>query len=447
MGTVATARLQGPVGADAGPPIRGLVAAGLAVLLVFVAGFGVWSATAPLASAAIARGTVLVESQRKLIQHLEGGIVREILVQDGDRVQIGQVLARLDDTRAGAQVRIVDHRIAVEQARIARLEAERDGADMVMFPPEWGSLRPIGGVDVTGLMAGEKDLFAARREQRESRMRILRKRIAQYREQRAGLIGKRDADEQLRIVVEADLADLQRLVDRGMIRRPMMRDAERDAARVAGDLQMTRARIAQIGQAISELELEIADLGAAHLNEVERELGEARAELVALREQRLASSDISVRSEIRAPIDGTVVNLQLFTQGGVVGPGAVLMELVPHDERLVVDARIAPADIDVVHAGLAAQVRFPAFSRRNYLPVGGVVERVSADRLNDPVTAEPYFAARILLDEGELSAKLEGVPLHPGMQAEVLVSTGERTLLDYLLKPLTRTFERAMREQ
>ena len=223
-------------------------------------------------------------------------------------------------------------------------------------------------------------------------------------------------------------------------------ELERRAAEIKGAISLNIASIARAKQAIGEAELQIRELQTAARNEAVAELRDAQTEIYDLEERRRTAKDIAQRTAVLAPQAGTVVGLRVHTTGGVVGPGEAMLDIVPSGDSLVVEAKVSPDDIDVVHAGLPAQVRLTAFSARSFIPVAGEVTQVSADHLVDEATGLTYFQARIALDQDSLSAALEGSPLYPGMQAEVMIVTGQRTTLDYLLQPLIQSFNRAFRE-
>ena len=426
------------------PPVRPIVTAGLALVALFFGVFGVWAAVAPLSTAAIAPGEVTVESKRKTVQHLEGGIVREILVRDGDVVDAGQVIVRLDRTQPQAMQALVDGRLLAALSLEARLRAERDGAETLVFPDEIAGR--AGEPDVRTAMDSQRRIFAARRDDLRNKTAILRKRDSQVREEIRGLEAQIAAEDRQLGLIRKELKGLQTLADKGLVTSTRLLALKRRAAEIEGGRGRNVAAIARARQSIAETDLKIQELRTSRLNEVVRELREVQSQIYDLNERRNAAADVLRRTEIRAPIAGTVVGLRIATAGGVIAPGEALLDIVPSNDRLVIEARVKPEDIDVVRIGLPAQVRFTAFSQRNSDPVDGEVTAVSADRLVDQLSPEGYYLARIALQAGGLSA-LGNALLHPGMQAEVMIVTGRRTALSYFMKPVTDSFNRAFREE
>ena len=436
-----TAALEASEGQGAGA--RGPVVAGFLVIGLFFGGFGGWAALAPLQSAAIAPGLVSVDTNRKTIQHLEGGIVGEILVRDGDRVRAGQVLIRLDETLPRTSLELLKGRSMASRALEARLIAERDGADAIRFP----ELLTAAGADpqVAEMINGQINIFAARRNSVAGQVKILGQRIAQFREEINGLKGQIASEVVQHGLIAEEIKDVTGLYEKGLARRPRLLALQRQAAEIEGSRSQNMAAIARVEQNIAEARLHISELRTSTINEVVQELRDVQTEMFELAERIAAAEDILTRTELRAPIEGTVVGLQVHTPGGVIAPGEPLLDIVPADDRLVVEARVDPSDIDVVHPGLPSQVRFTALNQRNLAPVDGTVTAVSADRIVDDRTGESYYLTRVELDDGFAEA-LGGVPLYPGMQAEVMIVTGERSALDYLIRPFARSLNRAFRE-
>ena len=432
-----------PHPAGEGPNIRGPVTFGLALIFLFFGVFGAWAALAPLQSAAIAPGVVSVDSSRKTVKHLEGGIVGEILVQEGVAVKAGQVLIRLDELQAGATLDLLRGRLIAATALQARLQAERDGSAEIAYP-QW--LRQETADKVKEVLSGQTSIFQVRAESLAGQTAILQQRIAQFDEEIQGLQGQIAAEDRQVALITAELKDLRKLVKKGLARRPRMLELERRAAEIQGSRHQNQARLARVRQQIGETELRISELKTQRDNEVVAELREVQSEILDLTERVRAAGDVMDRTEIRAPISGTVVGLQVHTAGGVIAPREALMDIVPSEDSLIVEARVNPIDIDVVRSGLPAQVRFSAFSQRNQLPVEGIVTSVSADSLVDDRSGEAYYLARIELT-GDFRKMLDGAELTPGMQADVIIVTGERTALQYLMKPLVRSFDRALREE
>ncbi len=418
---------------------------GCLIIALFFGALGGWAALAPLESAAIAPGEVTIDTNRKTIQHLEGGIIGEILVRDGDIVAAGQVLIRLEEIQSRAEFELLQGRYVTASAVEARLIAERDGWDEVEFP-DW-LLDRLEEPEVIETVSGQINIFASRQESLDHQTQILRQRIAQFEEEITGLEGQIAAENvQLKLIGE-ESDDVRRLVDLGLARRPRLLALEREAAALEGRRSQNIAGIARAKQSISEADLRISELHTEMVNEVVQQLSETQAELFDLADRIRASEDKLARMEIRAPIEGTILNLQIHTLGGVIAPGAPLLDIVPSGDPLVIEARVDPGDIDVVHTGLEAHVRISAFSQRNIAPIPGIVTYVSADRLNDERTGVGYYVARIKLDEKDMLEALQGAELQPGMQAEVMIATGASTALEAIISPISSSFNRAFREE
>ena len=416
---------------------------GVVVVGAFLGGFGAWSAFAPLQSAAIAQGVVSVSGKRKTVQHLEGGIVADILVKEGGVVAAGQELVALDDTRARAAFSLLraQHRSAA--ALKARLEAERDGlADMRW--PAWLSeaVAEDAGDDV---IATQARIFRARARSLDNRTAIHRRQIEQLRAEATGLEEEIDTQDRQLALLEEEIAALRSLVAKGVEGKPRLLALQRAKAEVAGARARNRSQVARVGQRVEETLLTSAELGNERLNDVVAELREVETGMSDLRERLASARNVLSRTRVLAPVSGTVVSLRVFTRGGVVGPGEALMDIVPAGDRLVVEARVEPIDIDTVRPELTAEVRLTAFSQLKTPTLSGKVVRVSADRLVDMRTGAPYYEARIVLDAEQPG--LADLKLQPGMPAEVMIVTGERTALEYLLEPIVASFGRALREE
>ena len=414
------------------------------VIALFFGALGVWASLAPLDSAAIAPGTVAVEGNRKTIQHLEGGIVELIAVQEGEEVDAGQILVQLDKTQPRAALTQLKTRFQAASALQARLVAERDGQDEIAFP--YTLIGEDAPPDVEETLRGEINIFAARRRSLEGQAAILEQRVAQFREEIEGLEGQIVAEStQLDLLSEERRAQ-EALVEKKLNSTERLLALRREEAEIFGNRSRRIAAIARVKQRIAEEKLKILELGTNHINEVVKELRETQTMMLDLTESIRAAQDVLTRTLIRAPLAGTIVNLQIHTVGGVITRGEALMEIVPSGGRLVVQARVDPADIDSVPPGLVAQIRLTSLDQRHLKPLQGSVVSVSADRLPDERTGVPYFLAKIELADQSVN-ELDDVDLYPGMQAEVMIVTGERTALEYILRPITRSIERALREE
>lgn len=421
--------------------VRAPVLLGFATIFLFFGGFMGWAAVAPLDSASIAPGVVKVESDRKTVQHLEGGIVREINAREGDRVRAGEVLIRLDDTQPRASLDLLHVRMMAAIALDARLVAERDGRQIVTRP-----IRLRNGADdatARQIIDAQIRIFDARRKTMSDQIAILGQRIAQFAEEINGLNGQIGAEERQIALLDQEIKSMAELVAKGVAPRPPYLELQRRLAELEGMRSQNLARIAQVRQSIGETRLQIAGLRTARIDEVVQQLRDTQAEQFDLAERIRSAQDILRRTEIRAPIDGKIVALKVHTPGGVIGPGEPLLDLVPSDDRLVIDARVDPRDIDVVHTGLRALVRLTAFNQRSLPPLEGIVTSVSADRLSDERTGQAYYLVRVEPDE--ILVQAQGA-IQPGMQAEVMIVTGTRTALESFLNPIRRSLNRAFRE-
>ncbi len=435
---------EAPPARRGGMGIRASMTAGLVIVGVFVGGFGTWAAVAPLESAAIAPGIIGVSTERRTVQHLEGGIVDEILVADGDQVAAGQTLIVLDDTAARARLDLLEgqHRSLV--ALNARLQAERDNRTAIRWP-DWLEGEAVDDAEAAEVMATQERIFRARAVSLANQRNIHRRRIEQLREESAGLEAELVAQDRRRDLLAEELDGVRELVERGLEPRPRLLEMERAEQEIVGARVRNQARIASIEQTIDEMRLVIDELGNVRLAEVVAELREVETRLSDLRERLAAARDVVERTRVAAPVAGTVMDLQVFTQGGVVAAGQRLMDVVPANDRLIIEARVAPNDIESIALGLPAQVRLTAYSQLGAPRLSGRVIRISADRLGDPRTGMSWYEARVALDPDQPG--LSSLPLVPGMPAEVMIVTGARTPIDYLLTPIVESLGRALREE
>ena len=430
--------------------IRKLNLIGLAITVVLVGGVGGWAATAHLAGAVIAPGTIVVESNVKKVQHPTGGIVGEILVKEGGQVDAGQVVLRLDDTVTKATLGVVRSQLDELMARQARLLAERDDAAAIVFPAQLKSARDDASA-ITA-MAGEEKLFESRRSARAGQRAQLREQVVQLNEQIRGLSAQLAAKESELALIRKELAGVADLYQKNLVSISRYTQLQRDETRLQGERGQFIAEIARARGKISETELQIIQLDQDFRTEVLRDLREAQGKIAELKERVTAAEDQLKRVDLRAPQAGTVHQLAVHTVGGVIGNGETLMQIVPHADELVVEAKVAPSDIDQVAVGAKAVVRIMAGNQRTQPEIMGLLTRVSADltREQQPQTAlqppQSYYTVRIALPPAEV-ARLTDIHLVPGMPAEVFIQTHERTPLEYLLKPLQEQIARTFRER
>lgn len=428
---------------SAGPSLGMPLVTGVLLVLLFFGSFVAWAVTAPLNGAAIAQGELSVESKRKEIAHLEGGIIQSIDIREGDTVDAGQILVRFDRTQSEANLELIRGRYHAAIALEARLLAERDRKNDIQFP-DW--LRSLESDDkVFEMLNGEENIFRKRREALIERQDILRTRIGQYKAEISGLLKEIQSQTKHLALLQEEVASHEILLAKGLIGRPRSLELKREAAETEGAKSRNQAAVARVKQNIAESQLEINRVETEYLNEVVQTLRETQTEIFDLSEKLRSAQDVMDRTDVRSPIHGTVVNLQIHTVGGVVGPGQKLLDIVPANETLVIEAKVKPEDIDVVQPGLDAHVRFTAFSSSSHDPLPAKVARVSADRLLDERTGEAFYNAKLILTE-HVPTELNGDDLYPGMQAEVMIVTHSRTAFDYLLEPLLRRVNRAFRE-
>lgn len=415
---------------------------GVVASLLFVSVLGGWSAFAPLASAALAPGVISPDGRRKTVQHLEGGIIRIIHVREGDVVKAGTPLVTLDDTKAQALNAELRERFLYLLASEARLHAEQTGVADISFPEQ---LLLQDSNELQKVIDGQRQLFLSRRAAHQGRVQILDARIRQLHEQNVGLREMIAAeDEQLGLINE-EITGVQILLDKGLERKPRVLALRRGRADVAATKAANRAKIAENDQEIGETRLQLVTLGEERQERISAELADARRDLAEVRSQLPSREDMLVRTVIRAPIDGTVMNLRVNTETGVVAPGQSLLDVVPNDNHLVIDARVRPTDIERIKPGMAARVVLTAYKQRNLPLIHGRLRSISADALADERTGIPYFLAKVEVLPEDLMA-LREVKLLPGMPAEIMLMDGEQSVFAYLLGPILESARRGLRE-
>lgn len=427
------------------PSLRGTALAGALAVAIGFGGFAGWAWTADLDSAAIATGTVIVDTHRKTVSHLEGGILAELLVREGDLVEAGQPLLRLESIQSRALVAQVHSQLWPALARTARLRAERAESAAVDFPAEL--LEAARSSEVAAdAMEAERRLMVSRRQAHDGQIGVLRARIAQFREEADSVRAQRAATADRLRLTEEELRTVRGLYERGYERKPRLLELQRMAAELLGKQGELAGALAQAEQGIAGAELEIANLRNTRLSEILDELQKSQTSVADFSERLRGASDVLRRQVITAPQAGRVTNLRYFTPGGVIQSAAPILDVVPLDEEKVVEAKVSVTDIDVVHVGRPAMVRLTAYKQRTMIPVDGTVVAVSADQLVDERSGHPYFMARVRLEPAALAA-LPGIELYPGMPAEVLIRGTARKAIDYFLAPITDGLRRALREE
>ncbi|MEQ1621955.1 MAG: HlyD family type I secretion periplasmic adaptor subunit [Methylococcales bacterium] len=415
---------------------------GVIVLICTFGILGTWGYLAPIDSAALAPGFVTVKSHRKTVQHLDGGIVSEILAKDGELVKEGDVLIKLDTTETKAQVEIFRGQFITLSAQVARLTAERDHKDHVVYPE---ALADINDIHIREARQSEDQVFLSRKNAHEGEISVLKQRISQIDSQIKGLQGQRASKTQLVASYGEEVRDLKELLAEGFADRQRLRDIERNHALVTGEVASLTAEIAGNEIQQGETKLQILQLEKARQEEVAAKLSETQAQLYDVTQRLLATTDKVTRTEIRAPSDGRVLGLSVHNVGSVITPGHPILDIVPQTEELIIDAQVSPMDIDRVSIGLLAEVRFSAFKQVLTPKMQGKVINLSADRITDERTGNSYYQAQVELTPDSYQ-KLGNIELVPGMPAEVLISTGERTVFEYLVQPITNAFARAFIE-
>lgn len=416
---------------------------GIVIIVIFFGGFIGWASIAPLDSAAMASATIVVESSRKAIQHFDGGTVSEVLVHEGDKVEAGQPLVIMDATNAKASVDMLQGELDASEALVARLTAERDRKETISFPADLTAR--ADHPEVQEIMTSQQRAFDAKRDAIESQTRILKQRNAQIDEEIKGLRGEIAAEDRQISLIKEEEKGVATLVAKGLERRPRLLQLQREAADIEGKRAENYAAISRAAQTAGENDLKIVDLTVSVVTDAAQKMHDEQVKIGDVSEKLRSAREVLTRTIVRAPVSGHVVNLKLFTPGGVLPPRETVMEIVPDTDRLIAEAQISPNDIDVVHKGLRVQLRLTAFNQRITPTVFGKVETVSADRQTDQRTGNSYYTARIVIDEG--LDKLKGLKLYPGMPAEAMIITGERTLMAYLTKPLFSSIENGMREE
>lgn len=425
--------------------IRRWTMVGFTTIFVFFGGFVGWAAIAPLDSAAVAPGQVSVLHSRQAVQHLEGGIIREILARDGDLVEAGEVVILLDDTQPKASLELLSKRYRALLALEARLIAERDKIGEVKFPKE---LVESQAEDVAELIQGQAAVFKARTNARESQISILKQRIEQSKEQIQGYQAQQAARaEQLKLIDE-EVSTVKKLLETGNALKPRLLALQRARAEIAGQRGDLVANIARVKQMMGETELQMLNIDTEFHRTVTLELRDTQTQLQETIERVRVAQDVLARTKVRSPASGEVVNLKYFTPGAVLRSGDVIMEVVPTEDVRIVEAQVNPNDIDAVRVGEDARVRFSAFNMKTTPQLDGKVIQLSADRIQNPQTGLYYYGAKVAIPiESFRESGLDPSQLTPGMPATVMIWTGRRTALGYFVAPIKDAIATAFREE
>lgn len=439
---------QRPVEVGPPPPLRsdlrrhmwiGIVVVGL----FFVIGGG-WAATAPLSGAIIAHGVVSPDSSRQTVQHLEGGIIRDIRVREGDHVAKGDVLVTLADVGPQASVGAQMTQMRALAASEARLQAERSGADRITF--QHPSLADRQDPEVRAAIDQQVRLFETRRANDRTQSEILTQRIAQLEQQMAGAERQLEGVRRQKLLIREELKGVEELYKKGYERKPRLLELQRTEAGLVGTEGELASRIARSQEQIGETRIQIVNVHDERLENVNKELSEVQAKRIEIEQTVKEGVDRLARTTITAPVSGIVFDLRFKTRGGVIKPGEPVLDIVPSEDDLIIDARVSPKDIDAVHEKQPGYVMFPSYPQRSMMRVPAKVRQVSADTMQDQRTGEHYYTTKVEIDRATLKQLDPNIELTPGLPAEAYLSTGERTLLQYLLQPFMMVVERAMRE-
>ncbi|WP_116598196.1 HlyD family type I secretion periplasmic adaptor subunit [Primorskyibacter marinus] len=426
-------------------PLKGPMFLGILALVVLVGGFGYWAATTEISGAIIAPGQIEVDQNRQIVQHPDGGVVEEILVDEGDTVAAGDILIRLDPTLRRSELSIIEGQLFELMARRARLDAERDESDTLDFPEELLA-RAAEDEEINELVQGQQRLFAARRDSIAREVEQLGKRRDQISDQIIGIDAQQDALTEQLALIEEELADQQSLLDRGLAQATRVLSLQRERARLSGTVGELTAQKAQAAGRITETEIEILKLTTRRREEAIttlRDLGYRERELA---EQRRALVEQLARMEIRAPVSGVIYGLQVFTPRSVIRAADPVLYIVPQDRPLVIAAQVETIHIDKLFVEQNVSLRFSALDQRETPELFGRVTQISADAFTDENSRASYYRAEIVLSEGEIDRLPEDTVLIPGMPVETFIRTDDRTPLAYLVKPFADYFAKAFRE-
>ncbi|WP_296512811.1 HlyD family type I secretion periplasmic adaptor subunit [Phenylobacterium sp.] len=434
-----------PLDPDLERRLRRPMITGAILIGVFVVGFLVWAVVAPLDSAVIAQGVVRVEENRKILRHREGGIVRAILVREGEKVKKDQVLLTMDDVQPRAAVDVMQNQVDTYAAQVARFEAEASGARQLAFPPELTAR--ISDPRVGALVRDQEFLFASRLQFFDSQAEVLRQRVQQIDSQIAGVRAQLTALDENVALTRQELEGYETLYAQGYAPKTLILRYQRALADLAGRRGALSAEQQRLAQQRGEAQVQLGGLSDQRISQSAEGLRQMQAALADARPKLAAARQTLEGATVRAPVDGYVLNLTQSTVGGVVGAGELLMVVVPSDAPLAVTARIKPDEIEGITAGMKARVTLTAFSTRRVSPFDAVVTNVSADELTDEKSGQSFYRADLKIDPKELAKLPKGETVTPGMPAQVMITTGRRTVMGYIVGPLTDTVNASMRDK
>ncbi|MGO4386935.1 HlyD family type I secretion periplasmic adaptor subunit [Microvirga sp. 2YAF29] len=418
----------------------GLIFAGSSIIVGLIGMLSLWLYLAPIESAVIATGVVAVDTNTKTVQHLEGGIVENIFVREGQHVQAGDILIKLQSTLPSSTLNEVRAQYYGARAAQARLTSERDGLQEIALPDDLNSR--MTDPTVRDAILGQKSIFENRRTLIQQRLSIFERTVSGLVIEISGLEGQITSSKTKLSLIDEELVAAQSLLEKGLTNKPRVLALQREKAEIEGAIGSYKASIGVSRQRIEEVLLRSAELKAASATEIVKGLEETTSTAYEMSQKLAAAEDILRRTEIRSPIDGTVVGIKIHTLGGVVTAGQPLLDVVPTNEKLVIQASIDALDIDQVRPGLPANIGLWAINRRSRTAIEGYLQTVSADRFVDPKTGFSYYQARVELSSD--SPGLKTVTLQPGMSADVAIRTGSRTPWEYFLAPISRSLSRVL---
>jgi HlyD family secretion protein len=417
---------------------------GFVALLILVVGIGIWSVRTQLAGAIISQGVIEVQSNRQVVEHPDGGVVGEIFVRDGDQVESGELLLRLDDTFLASEKTVVETQLFELLSRQARLEAERDGATSEELAAKLREVQQRENIP-DDLIAGQQRLFDARNETLTQQTEQLTRQKTQIENEIDGTQAQLTAAQKQVELISEELKDQESLLQRGLTQASRVSALQREEANLTGAIGRLEATIARLTGQIASTEIQILELNATRREEAITTLRDAQTRIAELAERRLSLTERLSRLDIRAPVSGTVYDSQVFALQSVIQPAEQMMYVVPQDTPLLVAAKVDAIHVDQLFRGQEVALRFPSFNQRETPELDGHVINVSADTFTDEGTGFTFYRAELVPDDGQLD-RLNGQTLLPGMPVEAMIKTDERTPLSYLTKPLTDYFTRAFRE-
>ena len=423
---------------------RKFALAGYALIFLTFGVAGGWAAIAKVDRAVVATGYVSIETNHKTVQHFEGGIIREILIKEGDVVKEGQVLVRMEKIQAQANSDLLNNQLYSYLALEARLLAERDDQPAIIWPAEFNSKEK--DPQISKLMLDEVGQFNERRSSLNGQIKILESKAGQLKTEIEGIQIEKDSSEKQVKYINEELVALRKLLAKQLVPTQRVFAMERERTRLEGLIGKAISNVAKAQGAISEMGIQISQLQQKFKEDVATALLDVRQKIGDYRQRSIVAQDVLRRVEVTSPRSGTVQNLKVWTLGQVVRAGEPLLDIVPLDERLIVQAQFSPADIDIVHQGQKAEIRFPAFHSRTMPLMMGQLESVSRDRLMDEATKQPYYLGIVSINKVDVPDEYRS-RLRPGMPAEVIVASGERTVLTYLVSPLSSTIRKTFIEQ